>query len=61
MNEKYGMIVENSEEGLYHALLAIIENRKLLKKYKENLKEFKYDIRKIVKQIEDLLDGVTTC
>ena len=61
MNKKYGMIVENNEEGLYSALLTIINNRKLLDKYRENLKEFKYDIKKIVKQIEDLLDGVTTC
>lgn len=61
MNEKYGMIVENNEEGLYHALLAIIDNRKLLNKYRKNLIGFKYDIKKIVKQIEDLLDGVTTC
>lgn len=61
MDEKYGMIIENSEEGLYNAVLSVINNRKILDRYKSNLKNFKYDTTKIIKQIEDLLDGVTIC
>ena len=56
MNDDYGLIVENSEDGLYNGLLKIIENKKLLEKYKKNLKNYKYDTDKILKQIEDLLD-----
>ncbi len=61
MNDKYGIITENSEEGLYQALLTIIDNRKILNEYKDNLKDFKYDTKKIIKQIESLLDEVSTC
>ena len=61
MNDKYGIITENSEEGLYQALLSIIDNRKILNEYKENLRDFKYDTKKIIKQIENLLDEVSIC
>lgn len=58
MNENYGIITENTEEGLYRALVAIIDNKNLLIKFKENLKKYNYDITNIIKQIENLLDGV---
>lgn len=61
MDEHYGMIIENSEDGLYKALIKIINYRKILADYKANLKFFQYDIKKIIKQIEDLLDGRTIC
>ena len=61
MDEHYGMIIENSEDGLYKALIKIINHRKILANYKANLKFFQYDIKKIIKQIEDLLDGRTIC
>lgn len=56
MDSKCGMIVDNSNEGLYKGILKIISDNRLLKKYKENLKSYKYDIDKILESIEDLLD-----
>lgn len=56
MDKKYGMIEENSFEGLYSSLSKILDNRNILKKYKENLKDYKYDCDKIIAQIESLLD-----
>ena len=53
---KYGIVVENSEEGLYNGILGIIENQKKLEKCHDNLKDFSYNINDIVKKIEDLLD-----
>ena len=50
---KYGMIVENSEEGLYNGLKQFAENPKLLKKYKEKALQRQdfFDEDKILKQI----------
>lgn len=56
MDEKYGLIVENSNKGLYDGILNIIENKKILTKKKSNLKDYNYDIKKIIKQIENLFD-----
>ena len=56
MNEKYGLVVDNSNEGLYEGLLKLIENKNLINKYKKELKNYNYDIKKILKQIEGLLD-----
>ena len=56
MNDKYGIIVDNSEEGLYNGILKIINNKRELSKLKHNLKDYKYDIDSILKQIEGLLD-----
>lgn len=58
MDEEYGMIVANSEDGLYDGIKKIVENSKILRKYKENLFDFKYDIDEIVLKIERLLDEV---
>ena len=56
MDEKYGMIVENSEEGLYNGIKEIIKNQKKFIQYKKNLKDYSYPIVEIVKQIEDLIE-----
>ena len=53
---KYGIVVENSEEGLYNGILGIIENQNSLKKYSDNLKKYSYNINDIIKKIENLLD-----
>lgn len=58
MNENYGLITENSEEGLYQAISKAIENKDILNKYKNNLKDYKYDTDEIIKNIENLLDEV---
>ena len=38
-NGEYGMIVENSEDGLYNGMLELIQNPELLEKYKSKTKE----------------------
>lgn len=38
-NGEYGMIVENSEDGLYNGMLKLIQDPELLEKYKSKTKE----------------------
>ena len=53
---KYGMIVENSEEGVYNGLRQFVDNPDLLKEYKEKALQRQdfFDEEKILKQITDL-------
>lgn len=53
---KYGMIVENSEEGLYNGLRQFAENPDLLSKYKEKALQRQdfFNEERILKQIIDL-------
>lgn len=53
---RYGIIVENSEDGLYQGIKHLLENPDKLAYYKERAKERKdfFDEEKIVKQIEEL-------
>lgn len=57
MDEKYGMIVENTENGLCNGIKNIIQDRSILKKYKKELNKYKYPINDIVLMIEELLDN----
>jgi len=56
MDEKYGMIVENNEDGLYKGIREIIKNKKRFDGYKKNLLDYSYPIDKIIKQIENLIE-----
>ena len=56
MTKDYGFITENSVDGYYNGLKKIIKNPTLIKKYKQNLKKYKYDTTKIMLEIEELLD-----
>lgn len=49
-----GRIVQNSEDGLYNGLKEILENKKVIKEYKNNLKGYHYDNDKLIKKIEEL-------
>lgn len=42
-NGKYGLIVENSEDGIYSGLKNILKDNEIIRKYKENLINYKYD------------------
>ena len=61
-NGAYGMIVENSEEGLYQGLQAFCADPDLLKKYREKAKERQdfFDEEKILMQIEKLWERKET-
>lgn len=56
-NGKYGILVENSEEGIFNGLLDIIRDKNLLNDYKEKSlirgKDFEFDIS--LQKIQDLL------
>ena len=53
---KYGMIVENSEEGIYEGLKKLYDSPELLNEYKEKAAQRMdfFDEDKIIKQITDL-------
>ena len=55
LDDRYGMIVDNSEEALYNGIKDILVNNNKIKEWKKNLKGYDYDNKKIVKQIEDIL------
>ena len=58
-NGKYGMIVENSEEGLYQGLKRLYDDPALLKEYRNKAHERMdyFDEDKILKQITELIEG----
>lgn len=57
IKDKYnGRIIDNSVEGIYNGLKNIINNPKVIKKYKENLTNYKYDNKKIINQINSLFN-----
>ena len=57
-NNKNGLIVDNSEEGLYQGLKKVISNPKLLSDWKQSLKDYNYENnnKRIIKEIEDILN-----
>lgn len=57
-NGRYGMLVENSEEGLYHGLKQLMEQPALLDKYRAMalLRGDFFSEKKILKQITDLFE-----
>ena len=57
INDNYdGIIVENSENGIYDGLKKIILNRSLVKEYKNNLENYFYDNNDMLRKIEQILD-----
>ena len=56
---KYGMIVENSEDGLYQGLKTLYDNPELLREYGEKAKQRRdfFDEEKLLRQITDLFEG----
>lgn len=55
-NDYNGLIVENSLDGLYSGLKKIIENKEILKKYKNNLTDYFYDNNEQLNKIKQILD-----
>lgn len=56
-NGEYGMIVENSEDGLYNGMLKLIQDPELLEKYKSKTKERTkfFDEYTYMKKIEKII------
>lgn len=53
-----GLVVDNSTDGLYNGLKKVITNKDIIDIYKNNLKDYDYDIenKKILKQIYKLFE-----
>jgi len=57
-NGKYGMIAENSEEGIYQAFKELLQNKELLRKYQEEAKQYVYKQQaKVVERLDSLLEN----
>ena len=56
-NNEYGIIVENSEEGIYKSLKSILENKDILKYYKRQAIERgkNFNTENTVKEVEEML------
>ena len=59
-NNEYGLVVENSEEGIYQGLKKILSDKELINYYKEKAIERgkKFSKQNTVKAVEDLLDSL---
>lgn len=60
-NSEYGMIVENSDEGLYRGLLELFENSEKLRFYKMAVRkriDF-FNPQHTIQQVENLFDNIT--
>lgn len=55
-NEINGLVVDNSEDGLYNGIKDLLINFDKIKKFKDNLKNYSYDIDDIIKKIKNILD-----
>lgn len=54
LDEKYGLIVDNSFDGLYNGIRKIIDEN-LISNWKKNLKGYKCDNKKVIEKIEKIL------
>ncbi len=55
LEDKYGKITENSDEGLYNGIKEMLDSPQLLQEYKRNLENYEYDNINIIKKIESIL------
>lgn len=56
-NNKNGLIIDNSIDGIYYGLKKIIMKPTLIDEYKENLKKYNYnkENKKILRQLEEII------
>lgn len=59
-NNEYGIVVENSEEGIYAGMKKMLSDKELLKHYKKQakLRGSYFSKEKTVKAVEDMLEGL---
>ena len=55
-NEKYGIIVPNTDDAIAKKLKEIMDNKKILDKYNKNLRDYKGDNEEIVRQTLDIIE-----
>ncbi len=58
-NGKLGLIVENSEEGIYEGMKKALTEPKFFEQYQENLKDYKmpFNLENSVNKIMEVIDG----
>ena len=59
-NNEYGIVVDNSTDGIYQGMKTMLENKKLLKYYKEQAKMrgSNFSREKTVKAVEEMLESL---
>ena len=55
-NNINGLVTENSEEGLYIGMKELLMNFDKIKEFKNNLKDYSYDIDEEIKKIKNILN-----
>lgn len=55
LKSEYGIVTENDEQALYEGIKNVVTNRESITKYKENLKDYKYNNEEILKSIYEIL------
>lgn len=55
-NNINGLVTENSGEGLYNGMKELLVNYDEIKEFKNNLKNYSYDIDEEIKKIKNILD-----
>ena len=55
-NNINGLVTENSEEGLYNGMKELLMNFDKIKEFKNNLKDYSYDIDEEIKKIKNILN-----
>ena len=57
LNDKYGMVMDNNDNGLYMGLKRVLDDPKILDYYRNNLSDYCYDNNMILNDIYKLFDG----
>ena len=59
-NGKLGLIVENSEDGIYEGMKTALMNPKIFEGYQENLKDYQmpFNLKNSVRQITEIIDNL---
>jgi glycosyltransferase involved in cell wall biosynthesis len=55
-SKKYGIITENSKEGIYEGIKSILDNPKLIDTFRTNLEKYDIDDNKSYNEIYDLIN-----
>lgn len=55
LSNDYGIVVENDDEALYQGIKKILDNKKILEEFKENLKSYEFDKESIIRKVESIL------
>ena len=59
-NGKFGLMVENSEEGIYSGMKKALENPEFFDEYKRNLNNYEmpFTLENSVKSIQKIIDNL---